>query len=368
MIPFFEEQYGLPSEPHGMGQSLLPALETSYKSIYTLLGAKEDDQFVFTSSGAEAITQVMHSVHHTIVRQSGKNHFVISEIADAATTLSVAALEDEGCRLQIAKVSRTGYVTIDAIAEAITPRTCLVSLPLTTSLTGVIQPLTEIAALCKQRAILLHVDVTHALGKLFIDFDELGANFITFNGDHIQAPKGTGGLFSRHAQLLPLIHGEEESYRLRGGSLNVPGLIGLGQAALEAESSKSLYCTEVARLRDSFESQLLNKYPEAQIPFSSEERLPHTTVVAFPGISNEALLHALSRKQLFASIGGGSFLPIEHILRSSGIDPLVAQSAIAFTLSKETTVEEINGAVTIISEAASRLRRLSKALVEIIET
>src|SRR5207302_1764648 len=121
-----------------------------------------------------------------------------------------AALEEEGCRSQMAHVSTTGYITSDAIIDAITPRTCLVSLQLSAPLIGVIQPLTEIVALCKQRALLLHVDVTHAIGKIFIDFDDLGANFVTFNGDQLQAPKGTGGVFARGAQLLPLIHGEEE--------------------------------------------------------------------------------------------------------------------------------------------------------------
>lgn len=362
MLPFFEEHYCLPHAPHGMGQSLLASMETSYKAIYALFGAKESDQFVFTSSGAEAITQVMNSVYKTVVRQSGKNHFVISTTADAATLLAIAALEEEGCRSQLAAVSSRGYITPDAIAESITPRTCLVSLSVSAPLTGVIQPLTEIAALCKQRAILLHVDVTQAIGKIFINFDDLAADFITFNGNQIQAPQGTGGLFARNIKLQPLIYGEEDTQRIHGGALNVPGLIGLGQAALEADLNKNLYCTEVARLRDNFESQILAKYPEAILLFSEEDRLPHTTAIAFPGIRNESLLYTLSRKQLFATIGGGASQQIEHILQASGVDPIIAKCALSFTLSKETTLEEITQAITIISNAANRLRRLSRAL------
>ncbi|MDB6081555.1 MAG: iscS [Chlamydiia bacterium] len=363
MMPFFDGYYGSPVMPHEMGQNLLPYLEKSYRAIYSLFSAKESDQFVFTSSNAEAISQVMHSVYYTVSRKTGKTHFVTSSIEDAASVLAISKLQEEGCTFEMAKVGSGGHVTLDTISEAITPRTCLISISLVCALTGVVQPIAEIVELCKLRAILLHVDVTHAVGKLFVDIDELGANFVTFNGEQFHAPKGTGGLFCRGASLLPLISGEDEEKRLRGGPLNVPALIGLGQAAIEAESNKNLYCTEVARLRDKFEQQLNESYPEAHIFFKDQERAPHITTIAFPGIRNEALLYALSRKKLFANIGGGPFQQIERVLEEAGIDHVTAQCALSFSLSKETQEDEVDRAVTIITDAAKRLRRLSKVLL-----
>jgi cysteine desulfurase len=363
MMPFFEEAFGSITQPHQMGQELFSDLEKSYRAIYTLFQAKEQDTFVFTSSGAEAASQVIHSVYKDVVRKTGKNHFVASSLEEAATIYAITKLEDEGCTLNLAKASTSGYVTADSIAEAITPRTCLISLPLASGLTGVIQPLSDIAKLCKQRAILLHVDVTHASGKLNIELDELEANFITFNGEQLHAPKGTGGLFVRSANIHALISGEKEEVYYRGGTLNVPLLVGLGQAAIEAEQNKNLYGTEVARLRDKLEQGICSLYPEATILFHDQERLPHITAISFPAIRNEALLFALNQKNIFASMGGGQLQSIELILQACGLEKSIAQCALSFSLSKDTTETSIDRAIEIITDAAKRLRRLSKGLV-----
>lgn len=362
MMPFFTDYYGLPIMPHGMGEELLPHLKKSYQALYKLVAAKETDLFVFTSSGAEAIAQVIHSVYREVSRRTGKVHFVVSQIGEAAPLLALSKLEEEGCSFDMAKVSNEGYVTLEALSEAITPRTALVSLPLVCALTGVVQPISEIAELCKKRGILLHVDVTHAIGKLFIDIEELHAHFITFNGEQIHAPKGTGALFCRESSLVPLISGEEEEKRLRGGSLNMPCLVGFGQAAIEAEENRTIYCTEVARLRSRFEQAILEKYPEAILFFKDQERAPHITSIAFPGVRNEALLYVLSRKKIFANSGGGPFQQIEKVLEAAGVTRHIAECALSFSLSKEIVEQEIDQAVVTITEAAKKLRRLSKAL------
>lgn len=362
MIPYLEESYGVPLQPHRMGQELFPAMEQAYRTIYDFFHAKESDLFVFTSSGQEAVSQVMHSVFHEVYKKTGKNHFVVSQIAEAAAVLSASRFEEEGCVLQMCPLSSQGYIVREGLLESITPRTALVSVPSACALTGVVQPLSDIAALCQERGILLHVDVTHSIGKQLLDLDILQANFITFNGDQIGAPRGTGGLFVRGASIIPLICGEDEGVRFRGGALHIGLLMGLSQALSEMKEKEMLYCLEVARLRDAFEALIMQKIPEAVVLYADQERLPHISCIAFPKVRNELLLFALNRKQLFASMGGGTFQQIELVLQASKLDRFLAQAAITCSLSQETTESEITRAVQIIEEAYNRLKRLAKAL------
>ena len=159
---------------------------------------------------------------------------------------------------------KSGRITAESIAEAITPRTALISLSWANGLTGVVNPIAEISSLCKERGILFHLDATHILGKLFYDLEEVGADFITFNGDHLHAPKGTGGLLIRHGvKCSPFILGGIEQAGHRAGSFNVPGLVALGVASRELIDCRDLLCTETARLRNQLENEMIAGYPEA---------------------------------------------------------------------------------------------------------
>lgn len=364
MMPFYTDHWGNPSSPHQMGQELFPSLAESYRAIYKMLGAQESDSFVFTSSGAEATNHVFLSSYFDITRATGKNQYITANIEEAPILMSISRLELLGCTGKMANANRHGKITPEAIEQLITPRTALVSLSWANGLTGVIQPVAEISQLCHEKGIPLHIDATHVLGKLFFELEDIKASFITFNGDQLYAPKGTGGLWIKTGTKCSsfLVGGIEQGGH-RAGSYNIPGLIGLGNAAVEAIECRDLICTEVARLRNHLEEGILAEYPEAQIMFKDEERLPHCTAIAFPGIANEALLYALNRKGVYASIGGGSFQQIALVLTGSGVEPIPAQGAISFSLSRETNEDEIDRAIAIIVETATKLRKLSKELV-----
>jgi cysteine desulfurase len=363
MMPFLTHQWGIPSAPHHKGQELFPALFQSYKTLYECIGAQEKDQFVFTSSGAEAVNQVIFSVYKEVTVQTGKNQFLTSILDEAPAIMGVGRLEQLGCVCKMIPAAPQGYVTAEALAEAISPRTALVSLSWANGLTGVIQPLKEIADLCKQRGIFLHIDATHVLGKLFYELDEVGADFISFNGDQFHAPKGTGGLYIRYGvKCSPLISGGSEQGGLRGTAVNMPGLVSLACAAKEAIECRDLVCTEVARLRSKLEQGIKEVYPKAYVCFEDQERLPNCTTIIFPGIVNESLLYALNRKGVYASIGGSAFQQIGLLLQACGIDEKLAQCAIAFSLSRYTTDEEIDSAIVLIGECAQNLSKISKEL------
>ncbi len=359
MMPYFNELWGAPSAPHRAGNELLPSINESYKSIYQLFGARDIDQFIFTSSGAEAVNQAILSAYLDVTLTTGKNHFLTSLIDEAPSITSFDRLEQLDCVCQQVQPNTHGLITAEILSKSITPRTALISLYYGNGLTGTINPIAEIAALCRQRGILLHLDVTHAVGKIYFNIADIDAHFFSFNGDHIHAPKGSGGLFIKAGtRCRPFIMGGNEQAGLRAGNLNVANLVALGQAAKEAEESRDLLCTEVARLRDKLEAGIVANFHEA-IPFyCDQERLPQCTSIAFPGAASEAMLYSLNRKDLFACIGGGSFQQLSQILTFAHVPEALAQTAISFSLSRETHEEEIDRAIILIADSAKQLRKI----------
>lgn len=364
MLPFYTEYWGSSIAPHLKGQELSPYLTEYYQALYALLGANEDDQIILTSSGTEAVNHVISSVYRDVTMSSGKNQFLTSVIDEASAIMAIGQLEKFGCTSKSILVGKNGKINSETFSDAISPRTALVSLSWANGLTGVIQPIAEISEICRQRGIRLHLDATHALGKLFFELDEIKADYITFNGTQLHAPQGTGGLYIRQGiKCSPFIAGGSDQAGLRAGQLNMPGLAGLACAAQEALDSLDLLATEIARLRNKLENGIRNIYPRAIVCFKDQERLPHCTTMLFPGIVNEALLFLLNRKKLCASIGGGNFQQLALILAAAGIEENSAHSAVSFSLSRYTSEDEIDRAIGIIGQSALELNRLSGQLV-----
>jgi cysteine desulfurase len=188
---------------------------------------------------------------------------------------------------------------------------------------------------------------------------------MSFNGDNLHGPKGTGALFIRSGiRLSPFILGGHDQAGLRAGALNVPGLVGLGIAARELAESQDLMCTEIARLRGKLEMGIQAACPEAIVFYQDEERLPNCSAIAFPGITNDALLFALNRRGIFACFGGGNFQKISLLLTAAGVEETLANSAVNFSLSRDTTEEDIDHALEVIISTVKQLRKLSAHLIQ----
>lgn len=365
MAPFLTELWGSPTAPHAMGEELLFAMNLAYDAIYALLGAKSSDSFIFTSSGAEAVNHVALATYLDRIRGTGRNHLLTSALDEAPIILAYERLAQLGCQTDMVKVNENGVVTLKALEEAITPRTALFSLSFANALTGVIHPVAELAELCRMRGIWFHLDATHILGKIPFDLDEIGPDLLSFSGEALHAPRGTGGLWIRSGlRLSPLILGGNEQDGQRGGPFSPALLAGLGVAATEAKEAQEGIATETARLRNLLESALL-AIPAAQGFFRSQNRLPTTTVISFPGVVSDALLYALAREGVLASFGGGSYQNLSLQLEASGVPREVANCSIALTLSRFTTQEEIERAIDIITRTVTRLRRISHSLTPI---
>ncbi len=359
MIPFLKERWGSPGAPYSFGQELLPVVGDAFRSIYKLLGASKEAALIATSGAAEAIAQI-YAALPALALKRGRNHLITTNVEEAPITLGTGRLD---LPITTLSVGPEGYVTAQAFAEALTPRTLLATLSWANGLTGVLQPIEEIATLCRDRGVLLHLDATHLIGKIPFSLAELPVDFVTFEGVLFHAPRGTGGLYIRPGlRLSAFIPGSQAQGGLRSGPLNLPSLIALGRAAEEALLNQTHLLTETARLRNTFEEALLHHLPTTQPLFRSSERLPHITALAFPGADNDALLYLLNRRGLFASFGGENYRQIALILQASNLDPSLARSALSFGLSLHTTDQEIDEAVKIVAGAAAQLQRLSQKI------
>ncbi len=345
MTPYLQDHWGASFAPHRMGQELIAALETRYQMIYDLVNAAPTDQFVFTSSGAEAVNQVFWSVFVEKARKEGKCHIIISELEDAPTMQCAKRLEELGCYIKIAPQKSNGQIDLEKLKELINPRTALISVTMAHGLTGVIQPVEEIIQLAKEKGVLLHLDATYAIGKYPFSFE---SDYLTFSGDRIHSVKGSGALFAKAtAPLSPFILGGNEQGTLRGGSFDIPSFMALSAAAQQSLLYLDMMALEVVRLRDLFETEV-----KASVLYKDSFRLPNTTTLIFDKVHQEALLYILNRKGIYASIGGSY---ASHLGR-------IDESAISFSLSRMTTEDEIRRAAGIINEAVKQLQKISEDL------
>jgi cysteine desulfurase len=341
MKPYLED----PSfAPHRLGKEQIAAIDGNIEILYDLVGATGNDRFAFTSSGAEAVQQVLWSVYLETARPSNRRHFVMSCLEDGPTAEGMKRLEDLGCQVEIAPCDGQGRIDVAKLGALIRPETALVSVCLAQGLTGIVQPIAEIAKICREKNTYLHVDATYAIGKIALDFV---SDYMTFAGDRMHALMSSGALFAKAGRPLSLLFSG-------AFGIDIPSLVSLSAAAQQSLLTLDMMGLEVARLRDRFEQGILQKIPQARVLFSGAWRLPNVSLIAFDGIHQEALLYALHKKKLYASIGGES-QDLSRLLLAAGLDERTAKSAISFALSRMTSPQEIGEAVLRIADAVPPL-------------
>lgn len=354
------DKWGAVNAPYKRGQELLFSYEKALRSIYKAIGASEEETILLTATGAEAVSHVIQSVYRDLTIPRGKNHFLCARTDEASALVGMEKLADYGCVAERVEVDSRGLVTVGALAEALTPRTALFSLSWGNGLTGVIQEVAPLAELCRERGVLFHLDATHILGKVSFNLKELGTDYLSCHGEPLHATPGAGFLYMKREHLLaPLIFGGSEQRGLRGGNINLPATVGLGVALEQLVEARDYLCTEVARLRDRFEQGVRQGFPSVRILFEKEERLPHISCIAFPGIAGEAFLFGLDREGVAASCGGGGLQQLGQHLIACGVEDALAHSAVSFSLSRLTTEEEIEEAIEKVLAVVGKLSKLS---------
>jgi cysteine desulfurase len=357
MLPFLREGYGNPSSVHRFGQMARQAVDEARHRVAALIGAA-DANLLFTGGGTESINTAVRGV----LRARGpRNRIVISAVEHSATRELCQQLAKEGSEIVTVPVSQQGVLDLDRLRAAVDEQTALVSIMWANNETGVIFPVAEVSEICRAHKVPFHCDGTQAVGKLAVDVTAVGVDLMSFASHKFHGPKGVGALYVRKGlRLGPLLIGGPQERGRRGGTENVPGIVGMGVAA-EVAAGALVEMPRVAALRDRLEGQLLERVGDAVVNGQRDNRVPNTTNIGFHRLEAEAILLLLSEQGIYASAGSacssGSLEP-SPVLLAMGIDPKYAHGAVRFSLSKFTTDAEIDRALTVVPEVIGRLRRV----------
>jgi cysteine desulfurase len=355
MMPYLTQWYGNPSSVHRFGQRARQGIDEARAQVASLLGCAESE-LLFTGGGTEAVNTAVRGL---LAARAPRKRIVTTTVEHSATRELCQQLAKERAEVVEVGVNQRGVLDLDALRAAVTDETALVTTMWANNETGVLFPMREIAAIAKAARVPFHCDGTQAVGKLPVNVAELGIDAMSFASHKFHGPKGAGGLFVRRGlRFRPLLIGGPQERGRRGGTENVPGLIGMGKAAELAREALS-QMLRVAAMRDRLEREILARVDAAQVNGDVESRLPNTTNIGFARLEAEAILLLLSEQGVCASAGAacssGSLEP-SHVLRAMKIDERVAHGAIRFSLSRYTTDAEIDRALDVLPPIIERLR------------
>lgn len=358
MIPWLTERFGNPaSRTHAYGWEAEKAVEEARAHVAGLVGC-EPRELVWTSGATEADNLAIKGVAE-FYRDQGR-HLVTLQTEHKAVLDSVKALEARGFTATYLPVQENGLVDVDELERALRPDTLLVSVALVNSEIGVIQPIEEIGALCRERGILFHVDAAQATGKVTIDLQKLDVSLMSFSAHKTYGPKGIGALYVRRRPRVRLeaqMHGGGHERGFRSGTLPTHQIVGMGEAYRLAREEMAEELPRIRALRDRLLAALL-ELPGIHVNGDLERRVPHNLNVSVEGIEGDALLLSLG-EELAVSAGSActsASLEPSYVLRALGRTPELARSALRLTLGRFTTAEEIDTAIRLLRERILALR------------
>ena len=362
MKPYFCEIFGNPNSLHQHGSASHPALRKAMDQLYAGINADDADDIVITSCATESINWVIKGVYYDYILNGNKNHIITSEVEHPAVISSCKFLETLGVKVTYLPVNSNGIIEIDTLKNAITDKTALVSIMWANNETGMIFPIEEIGALCKEKGVLFHTDGVQAIGKIPVDVKKANVDFMSFSAHKFHGPKGVGGLYIRAGQpLTSLLHGGEQMGGRRSGTLNVAGIVGMGKAMELAVAHLDFEKSTIKKLRDRLEDAIL-QIPDTLVIGTKEQRVPNTILVSIKGIEGEAMLWDLNKNGICASTGSACAsedLESNPVMEAIGAEADLAHTALRLSLSRFTTQEEIDYTIDVLNKAVLRLRAIS---------
>lgn len=355
MLPYIEEEYGNPSSIYSFGKNVKEKITEARKNVADLINANPNE-IIFTSCASESnVTAIMNAIKNN----PDKKHIITTKLEHASVLETMKYLEKIGYQITYLTIDEQGRINIDELRDAINENTCLINIMMANNEIGNIYPIKEIGKIAKENNILFHCDAVQAVGKIKIDVKEMNVDTLSLSGHKIHAPKGIGVLYVRECiPYIPLIFGHQEGNK-RGGTENVPYIIGLGKAAKLIIDDNNKVNERLEYLRDKLEKQIKDNINDVIIYGDIENRLPNTSNIAFKGVNANELLLLLESFNIYVSTGSACNSEIaepSHVLTACKAD-LDNYSPIRISLDKYNTEEEVDTFVKRIINIVNMLRK-----------
>lgn len=366
MLPYFSSAFGNPSSIYRGGQDAHAALDRARSQVATVLNCRASE-VIFTSGATESIGMALRGAAWAAKVRDPQStpHIISTAIEHHAVLHTLDALERQGFAVTRVACDTVGRVDPDAVLAAIRPETSLVSVMLANNEVGTIQPVAEIGALVRERGVLMHTDAVQAAGALPLDVQHLNVDALSLSAHKFYGPKGVGALFVRKGTILEWTQegGGQESGR-RGGTENVPLIVGMGEAIARAEQTRPQYSAFASELRDELWRAILERIDDVTLngPEDGPERLPNNLNITIDGVQGETVLLSLDMLGIEASAGSacttGNAEP-SHVLLAMGRSEEAARASLRLTVGRGNSLEEIHRAADALAEVVSRIRTLA---------
>jgi cysteine desulfurase len=363
MLPYFTEQFGnASSKNHAFGWEAEAAVDSAREQVAKLIGASSPREIVFTSGATESDNLAIKGVAQAY-RERG-NHIVTCATEHKAVLDSCKALEKQGFKVTYLRVQSNGVLDLQRLEESFTDKTILVSIMAANNEIGTIQPVEEIGRLTRKNGILFHSDATQAIGKIPINVDKMAIDLLSLTAHKVYGPKGVGALYVREAhprvKVMPMLDGGGHERGMRSGTLNVPGIVGLGIACELGQKEMGGEAERLMGLRERLRTGLVQQLEDVYINGDPVRRLPGNLNMSFAYIDGESLMMGL--KEIAVSTGSActsASLEPSHVLKALGLDDSLAHASIRFGVGRFNTAEEIEYTIGRVAEEVHRLRKIS---------
>jgi cysteine desulfurase len=363
MLPYFNVKFGnAASRSHAFGWTAEEAVSIAREKVAALIGAKNPKEIVFTSGATESDNLAIKGVAE-FYKDKG-NHIITTAIEHKAVLDTCKRLEKEGYEVTYLKVGKDGLVDPDDVKNAITDKTILVSVMLANNEVGTVQPIAEIGKITREKGVLLHSDAVQGLGKVPFDVESFGVDLASITAHKMYGPKGAGALYVRRSKprvrITAQMDGGGHEFGMRSGTLNVPGIVGLGAAADIMKKEGAEESKRIGALRDKLLAALEKNLDAIQLNGHREKRLPQNLNISFSFVEGEALLMAI--KDVACSSGSActsASLEPSYVLHAMGIGDDLAHSSIRFGLGRWTTEEEVDYVAELVTAKVNKLREMS---------
>jgi cysteine desulfurase len=363
MLPYFSQQYGNPSELHRLGREARAAVEAARAQVAAVLGAGEKE-IVFTAGGTESDNLALFG---SLARYQ-PGHLIVSAIEHPAVMEAARALNRLGWAVDFVPVDGEGIVDLEAYEQAFREDTRLVSIMFANNVVGSVQPVAALARIAHEKGALFHTDAVQAVGSLPVDVGELGVDMLSLSGHKLYGPKGIGALYvKRGTRVQPILHGGGHERRLRSGTENVPGIVGLGVAMTLAAEQLPEVRPRLVRLRDRMAQGVLERIPEVTYLGHPTERLPGNVAFSVRYVEGESMLLQLDSRGFMVSSGSacasGSLEP-SHVVLALGLGAEEAHGSMRISLGRENTEEEADAFLEAFPPIVDKLRQMSPLYVK----